>query len=70
MKAIWGRKVSDLGFGQFMSILEWVAVKRGKRVVKIDRWYASTQLCHVCQHRNTHLETSNQVQTLTTVLLD
>jgi putative transposase len=37
MKALWGRKVSDLGFAQFMDILEWVALKRGKRVVRIDR---------------------------------
>lgn len=31
MKRLWGRKVSDLGFGSFMSILEWVAFKRGQR---------------------------------------
>ncbi len=55
MKRLWGRKVSDLGFGQFLDILEWVALKRGKRVVKIDRWYASTQACHVCQHQNAQL---------------
>jgi putative transposase len=55
MKALWGRKVSDLGFASFMSILEWVAFKRGKRVVKLDRWYASTQTCHVCQYRHTQI---------------
>jgi putative transposase len=55
MKALWGRKVSDLGFAGFLSILEWVAFKRGKRVVKIDRWYPSTQICHVCQHQNASL---------------
>ncbi len=38
MKALWGRKVSDLGFASFLEILEWVAFKRGKSVVKIDRW--------------------------------
>ncbi len=45
MKRLWGRKVSDLGFAQFMSILEWVAFKRGKRVVKIDRWTPTAQVC-------------------------
>src|SRR5690606_19779134 len=45
MKALWGRKVSDLGFAQFMSILEWVAFKRGKRVIKIDRFLPTTQTC-------------------------
>jgi putative transposase len=55
MKRMWGRKVSDLGFGQFMDILAWVALKRGKRVVKIDRWFASTQTCHICNHPNASL---------------
>jgi putative transposase len=48
MKRLWGRKVSDLGFAQFMKILEWVAFKRGKQVVKIDRWYPSTKTCSQC----------------------
>jgi len=52
MKRLWGRKVSDLGFASFLEILEWVAFKRGKQVVKIDRWYPSTQKCHHCGYLN------------------
>ncbi|MCI0712509.1 MAG: transposase [Chloroflexi bacterium] len=52
MKRLWGRKVSDLAFAQFVNILEWVALKRGKQVVKIDRWYPSTQTCSHCQYVN------------------
>lgn len=48
MKALWGRKVSDLGFAQFMTILEWVAFKRGKQVVKIDRFAPTTKVCSGC----------------------
>jgi putative transposase len=48
MKALWGRKVSDLGFAQFMDILEWVALKRGKQVVKIDRFAPTTKTCSRC----------------------
>ena len=48
MVALWGRKVSDLGFGQFIGVLEWVAQKRGVRVVKIDRFYPSTKTCSAC----------------------
>lgn len=55
MKRMWGRKVSDLGFAQFLEILEWVALKRGKRVVKIDRWYPSTQTCSQCGYLNATL---------------
>ena len=48
MKRLWGRKVSDLGFAQFMDILGWVALKRGKRVVKIDRFAPTTKVCSGC----------------------
>jgi len=52
MKAMWGRKVSDLGFSSFMSILEWVAFKRGKTVVKIDRFASTTKVCSNCGKRH------------------
>jgi len=52
MKAMWGRKVSDLGFGQFLSILEWVAVKRGVQVVKIGRFVPTTKTCSGCGQRH------------------
>jgi putative transposase len=52
MKRMWGRKVSDLGFGQFMNILEWVAFKRGKQVIKIDRFTPTTKICSGCGQRH------------------
>jgi len=48
MKAMWGRKVSDLAFGEFMDILQWVALKRGKQVVKIGRFVPTTKVCSGC----------------------
>lgn len=53
MKRLWGRKVSDLGFGQFLDTLEWVASKRGKQVVKIDRFQPTTQVCSRCGQKQT-----------------
>jgi putative transposase len=51
MKALWGRKVSDLGFRSFMETLEWVALKRAKIVIKIDRFIPTTKICSNCgQH--------------------
>jgi putative transposase len=41
MQRLWGRKISDLAFGEFLQILQWVATKKGKQVVFIDRWYPS-----------------------------
>ncbi|MBZ0286496.1 MAG: transposase, partial [Anaerolineae bacterium] len=52
MKALWGRKVSDMGFGSFLSILEWVAFKRGKSVVRIDRFAPTTKVCSGCGQRH------------------
>jgi len=52
MKALWGRKVSDLGFAEFMKIVEWVALKRGKTVVKIDRVHPTTKTCSGCGRRH------------------
>jgi putative transposase len=52
MKALWGRKVSDLGFAKFLSILEWVAFKQGKQVVKIDRFEPTTKTCSGCGQRH------------------
>lgn len=34
MKRLWGRKVSDLAFGQFLTMLKQMATKRGKAVVQ------------------------------------
>ena len=55
MKRLWGRKVSDLAFAEFVSILEWVASNAGATVVKIDRWVPSSKVCHVCGTINTEL---------------
>jgi putative transposase len=60
MKALWGRKVSDLGFGQFMNILEWVAFKRGKHVIQIGRFEPTTQVCSNCGQRH-HLTLRDRV---------
>ena len=58
MQRLWGRKISDLAFGEFLQILEWVATKKQKQVVFIDRWYPSTKTCHNCKHLLESLELS------------
>ncbi len=50
MQRLWGRKISDLAFGEFLQILEWVAKKKRKQVVFIDRWYPSSKTCSHCGH--------------------
>jgi putative transposase len=53
MKRLWGRKVSDLGFAKFIKIIEWVALKRGKRLILVDRWERTTGKCAACGHQQT-----------------
>ncbi|MDJ0796696.1 MAG: transposase [Calothrix sp. MO_167.B12] len=50
MHRLWGRKISDLAFGEFLQILEWVAKHKGKLVVYVDRWYPSSKTCSSCGH--------------------
>ena len=50
MQRLWGRKISDLAFGEFLKILEWVAQKKDKQVIFIDRWYPSSKTCSNCGH--------------------
>jgi putative transposase len=50
MQRLWGRKISDLAFGEFLQILEWIAKNKGKQIVFIDQWYPSTKTCSNCGH--------------------
>ena len=48
MQKLWGRKVSDLGFSDFMDTLKYVASKTGKTVVQIDKWLPTSKTCSAC----------------------
>jgi putative transposase len=50
MQRLWGRKISDLAFGEFLQILEWIAKNKGKQVIFIDQWYPSSKTCSSCGH--------------------
>jgi putative transposase len=45
-------------FGEFLKILEWVAQKKDKQVIFIDRWYPSSKTCSNCGHVLTELDLS------------
>ena len=48
MQMLWGRKISDVAYGEFVLILDHVARKHGKQVVKVDRFAPSTKVCSEC----------------------
>ena len=45
MKKLWGRKVSDLSYYAFQSMLSYKCIKHGKKVIKIGRFEPSSQIC-------------------------
>ena len=49
------KSVSDASFSKFVSMLEYKAEWYGRSIVKIDRFYPSTQICSSCGFRNTSL---------------
>jgi putative transposase len=48
MKRMWGRKVSDLGFAEFVDILHQVAAKTGTEIVQVDPWLPTSKACASC----------------------
>ena len=48
-----GKSVSDNGWGMFVAMLTYKAEMSGKHVIKTDRMFPSSQMCHVCGYLNT-----------------
>ena len=48
----YGRKISDLGFAEFLQKLEYVAHRTGTTIIKVDRFFPSSQLCSCCGQQN------------------
>jgi len=48
MQRLWGRKISDLGFANFVKVLEYQCKKAGTELIKIDRFYPSSKTCSEC----------------------
>lgn len=46
-----GKATMDNGYGMFQSMLAYKLAERGKQLIKVDKWYPSSQICHCCGHR-------------------
>lgn len=46
------KSVMDVSFAKFVSMLEYKAEWYGRKVVKIDKFYPSTQICSCCGYKN------------------
>jgi len=52
MQRLWGKKISDLAFSNFVLILEQECIKTGSILVKVNRFFPSSQLCSGCGVQN------------------
>lgn len=46
-----GKATMDNGYGMFLNMLSYKLAERKKRLVKIDKWYPSSQICSQCGNR-------------------
>ena len=60
MKRLWGRKVSDLAFGQFVEILAFKCIKHNREFVQVGQWTPTTKPCSDCEHHNENLSLSDR----------
>ena len=56
-----GKSVHDLGWGMFVSMLEYKAKRYGKVLIKVDRFYPSSKTCRSCGCINKDLTLSDRV---------
>lgn len=43
-----GKSTNDNGFGMFRTFLGYKLAEQGKVLIKIDKWFPSSKMCHVC----------------------
>ena len=48
-----GKSVADDGWGMFVTFLKYKLEETGKRLVKVNKFFASSQICNACGYKNT-----------------
>ena len=51
-----GKATLDNGYGMFLDMLKYKLANRGKYLVKVDKWYPSSQICHCCGKRHPEMK--------------
>lgn len=50
-----GKATMDNGYGMFLNMLDYKLKERGGRLVKVDKWYPSSQICNCCGMLHTEM---------------
>ena len=59
MQRLYGRKIGDLAFSEFVDILKYEASKFGTEIIEVNRYFASSQICHCCGYQNAEVKDLN-----------
>lgn len=51
-----GKSISDNGWGMFTTYLKYKLEDMGKQLVKVDKFFASSQICNVCGYKNSEIK--------------
>ena len=54
------KNVTDCGYGIFVNRLNKKRKEKGTTVIKVDRYFPSSQLCHCCGYQNHNLKLSDR----------
>lgn len=54
------KNINDCGYSNFVTRLQRKGEEQGTSVIKVDRYFPSSQLCHVCGYQNHNLKLSDR----------
>ena len=57
MQRLWGRKISDYAFSEFVNILEYKT-----NLIKVDKFYPSSKTCSICGYVLNELDLKTRIR--------
>jgi putative transposase len=55
-----GKEISDLGYGNFLNYLTYKLEWENKKLIRVNRYFASSKTCSTCGYRNDNLKLSTR----------